>query len=88
MTTQHQTIAFCVLALLAIPVGGFTTYKLINRLTRPPVNTLVRPGDIELDYIEPTLPGHTYQPIDLENTHFINLESISNWRDRVPSYFT
>lgn len=88
MTTQHQTIAFCVLALLAIPVGGFTTYKLINRLTRPPVNTLVRAGDIELDYIEPTQPNQIYQPIDLENTHYINLESISNWRDRVPSYYT
>ncbi len=84
MTTQHQIIAACVLAFTAVPLGTFVTIKLINKLTRPPVNTLVRSGDIELNYIEPVQPPHSYQPIDLVN---LNYEPY-NWGDRVPSYYS
>jgi hypothetical protein len=53
MTTQHQIIAICVIAVIAVPLGTFTAIKTINKLMRPPVNVLVRSGDIELmDYIQ------------------------------------
>lgn len=66
MTHQDQVIAICVLLIITVPLGTFTTIKLIKRLTRAPVNTLVRPGDIELvDYIEPSRPGITYYPREL-----------------------
>ena len=61
MTTQHQIIAICVIAFTAVPLGTFVTIKLIKKLSRAPVNTLVRSGDIELvDYIEPTRPQGIY----------------------------
>jgi hypothetical protein len=82
MTTQHQIIAICIIAVIAVPLGTFTAFKTINKLMRPPVNTLVRSGDIELDYIEPTRPGYSYQPID-----WVNYEPY-NWSDRVPTYYS
>jgi hypothetical protein len=88
MTTQHQIIAICIILAIAVPVGTFTAIKTINKLMRPPVNSLVRThGDIELNYIEPTQPGHSYQPIDWVNPNYMNYESY-NWGDRVPSYYT
>ena len=79
MTTQHQIIAICILVLIAVPVGTFTTIKTINWLTRPPVNALRREtGDIELiNYIEPSQPVNAYHPIDLVNNQFPVLERIS-----------
>jgi hypothetical protein len=84
MTTQHQIIAFCVIAFTAVPLGTFVTIKLIKKLTISPVNALNRQtGDIELgDYIQPVQPPHSYQPIDL-----LNYEPY-NWAERVPSYYT
>jgi len=87
MTTQHQIITICVLAFIAVPLGTFTIIKTIKKLTRPPVNTLVRSGDIEMNYIEPVHPGHVYQPIDSVNPNYINYEAY-NWVDRVPSFYT
>jgi hypothetical protein len=75
MTTQHQIITICVLAFIAVPLGTFTIIKTIKKLTRPPVNTLLRLGDIELNYIEPVHPGHVYQPIDSVNPNYINYEA-------------
>lgn len=84
MTTQDQIIIICVLAFIAAPLGTFISIKTINKLTRPPVNTLTtRTGDIELGhYIEPMRPPHSYQPIDS-----LNYEPY-NWDERVPSFFT
>ena len=88
MTTQHQTIAICVLAFIAVPLGTFVTIKTINKLTRPTVNRLIsNHQDIELQYIEPVQPDHVYQPLDMVNPNYINYESY-NWGDRVPSYYT
>ena len=70
MTTQHQIIAVCVLAFIAVPLGTFITIKTINKLTRPPVNVLNRSGDIELvDYIEPTRPQEIYNYDLLQPTY-------------------
>jgi len=88
MSTQHQIIAICIIATIAVPVGTFVTIKTINKLMRPPVNNLLRThGDIELNYIEPTQPGHSYQPIDWVNPNYMNYDPY-NWGDRVPSYYT
>lgn len=72
--------AACVLAFIAVPLGTFVTIKTINKLSRPPVNTLVRSGDIELaDYIEPTQPFNTFYPnqFDLVRNQFSVLERVS-----------
>jgi hypothetical protein len=76
MTTQHQIIAFCVIAVIIVPLGSFIAIKTINKLTRTPVNTLVRPeGDIQMvDFIEPIRPGHIYQPLDIVNPNYMNYE--------------
>ena len=88
MTQQNQIIMLCILIFIAVPVGTFVTIKTINKLSRPPVNTLTRDrGDIELiDYIEPLQPAYTYHPnqIDLENNLFPVLERISY----PPTYYT
>jgi hypothetical protein len=90
MTTQHQIIAISVILIISIPLGGFIAIKTINKLTRPPVNTLVRPGDIEMvDYIEPTRPGYAYYPIDLSNPQYINYDRVhSYYSGNPPSYHT
>jgi hypothetical protein len=54
--------------LFASSLGVYAVIRVINLHTRPPVNTLVRSGDIELvDYIEPTqahqLPLDLLQPL-------------------------
>jgi hypothetical protein len=61
MTTQDQIIIICILAFISVPLGTFITIKTIKKLTRPPVNTLIIPGDIELvDYIDPAQPTYNY----------------------------
>jgi hypothetical protein len=89
-THQDQIIIICILAIISVPLGTFITIKTINKLSRPPVNTLVRPGDIELvDYIEPTHPGHVYYPIDLSNPRYINYDRVhSYYSGNPPSYHT
>jgi hypothetical protein len=66
MTTHDQIIAVCVLAIISVPLGTFIAIKTINKLSRPPVNTLTRShGDIELgNYIE---PDYSYYPDLLES---------------------
>jgi hypothetical protein len=83
MTTQHQIIAFSIIAFISVPLFTFVTIKTINKLTRPQVNSLIRTrGDIELDYINPVQPDQVYQPLDMPNPNYIN------WSDRVPSFYT
>lgn len=87
MTTQDQIIIISILAFIAVPLGTFITIKTINKLSRPPVNTLVRSRDIELvDYIEPSQPLNSYYPnqVDLLNNQFPVLERISY----PPTYYT
>jgi hypothetical protein len=52
----HTDIIWIVVTLgLSSTLGVYAAIRYINLHTRPPVNTLVRSGDIELvDYIEPT----------------------------------
>lgn len=76
MTTQHQVIAICVIAFISIPLGTFTMIKCIKKLSRPPVNVLHRPGNIQLDHIEPTRPQDIYNYPDLLVPQF---ERISNY---------
>lgn len=94
MTTQQQIIAICVLVFIGVPVGTFTIIKCINKLSRPPVNTLVRSGDLELvDYIEPTRPQQIFNYPDLLESHdripyhTSYIERISDY-GRVPSYWS
>jgi hypothetical protein len=61
MTNQHQIIIICILGFISVPLGTFITIKTINKLSRPPVNTLARSGDIELgDYIEHAQQTYNY----------------------------
>ena len=59
---SHTDIIWIVGTLtFASTVGVFAAIRYIKLHTRPPVNTLVRSGDLELiDYIEPTQPHHNY----------------------------
>jgi len=68
-------------ALFASTVGTYVAIRKIKQYTRPPVNTLQRRGDIELNYIEPTQPPQAYSPMDLLEPEFQ-----TNYYDRVPSY--
>jgi hypothetical protein len=52
MSTQTQTIIFCGLAALAIPLGTFVAIKTIKKLSGAPHNVLRRPGDIELQDVD------------------------------------
>jgi len=81
-----QTIIFCILAAVAVPVGTFTTIKCIKKLTSHPVNTLHRRPDIELvDYITPTQPPNSFQ-IDLENYNLPYIYPPSYRSGILPSY--
>jgi hypothetical protein len=52
-------------------LGVYVVIRKIIQYTRPPVNTLVRSGDIELvDYIEPTQPQQAYTHLDLLEPQF------------------
>jgi hypothetical protein len=62
-------------ALFASTFGVYAAIRVIKSYTRPPVNTLVRSGDIELqDYIE---PGYSYPDL---------LQSPPRIYERVSSY--
>jgi hypothetical protein len=85
MTTQHQTIAFCVLAAIAVPLGTFYTFKAVNKFMRPTENRLIRRHqDIELNYIE---PGQSHNYPDLLESPAPIYDRIFNY-DRVPSYYS
>ena len=77
----HQIIIICILAFISVPLGTFTVIKTINKLSRPPANTLVRAGDIELvDYIAPTRPQQVYNL--MEN------QFPTNYYERVPTFYS
>jgi len=89
MTTQHQIIAICIIAAIAVPLGTFTAIKTINKLMRPPVNSLLRThdGDIELNYIEPTRPGQIYNYPDLVTPTYERISFPPSYETGViPSY--
>lgn len=69
-----QTIIFCILAAVAVPVGSFVAIKTINKIWRSPQNVLIRNrGDIELtNFVEPTRPDSTY------NIDFLSYNRISH----------
>jgi hypothetical protein len=53
--SHSDIIIIVVTATFASTFGVYAAIRVINRHTRPPVNTLVRSGDMELvDYIEPS----------------------------------
>ena len=69
-------------------LGVYVVIRKIIQYTRPPVNTLVRSGDIELvDYIEPTRPQEIYNYPDLLGSYYQTYESFSNY-GRVSSYWS
>lgn len=87
---SHTDIIWIVVTLsFSSTVGVYAAIRYINLHTRPPVNTLVRSGDIELvDYIQPTRPQQIYNYPDLLESHgtiSYYYERISDY-GRVPSY--
>jgi hypothetical protein len=70
----------------ASTVGVYAAIRYIKLHTRPPMNTLVRSGDIELpDFIEPTHPQQIYNYPDLLESQYPIYDRISEY-GRVPSY--
>lgn len=86
MTTQHQIIAFCVLGVIAVPLGTFTLIKTINKIWRPAANTLQRPGDLQLDYIEPTRPQEIYYYPDLLQPRYERISDYASFYRNPHSY--
>jgi hypothetical protein len=88
---SHSDIIIIVVTLtISSTLGVYAVVRYINLHTRPPVNTLVRPGDFQLvDYIEPTRPDYAYYPIDLSNPQYINYDRVhSYYSGNPPSYHT
>jgi hypothetical protein len=89
--THQETIWVVATVCFASTFGVFATIRYIKLHTRPPVNTLVRSGDIELvDYIEPSRPQQIYNYPDLLESHgrFSDYyERISNY-GRIPSQWS
>jgi hypothetical protein len=52
---DSDIIIIVVTLTFASTFGVYAAIRVINRHTRPPVNTLVRSGDIELDHIQSNL---------------------------------
>lgn len=75
--THNDMIIIVVTLSLALPLGVIVSVKLIKQYTRAPVNTLVRPGDIELgDYIQPIRPQQIYTYPDLLGHEYSRVPSI------------
>jgi len=82
--SHSDIIIITVTLVFSSTFGVFAAIRVINRHTRPPVNTLVRTGDIELDYIEPSQQIHNH--IDLLATPPARV--YSHWNGNLPSYHT
>jgi hypothetical protein len=82
--TNSNIIIIVVTLTISSTLGVYVAIRKTIQYTRPPVNTLVRSGDIELiDYIEPTHPQQIYNYPDLLEPQFqINVY------ERVPSYWS
>jgi len=79
--TNSNIIIIVVTASICSTLGVFVLIRKTIQYTNRPVNTLVRPGDIQLEYIEPTRPQEIYNYPDLLEPQFITY-------DRLPSYHT
>jgi hypothetical protein len=80
--TNSNIIIIVVTATICSTLGVYVAIRKTFQYTRPPENTLVRSGDIELvDYIEPTRPQQIYNYPDLLEPQLLTY-------DRVPSYHT
>jgi len=88
---SHTDIIWIVVTLtFTSTVGVYAAIRYINLHTRPPVNSLVRSGDIGLvDYIEPSRPQQIFNYPDLLESHGRTsyYEIISDYW-RVPSYWS
>lgn len=64
---SHSDIIIIVVTLtISSTLGVYAAIRVVNQYTRPPVNTLIRSGDIELvDFIEPMRPQEIYNYPDL-----------------------
>jgi hypothetical protein len=86
--TNSNIIIIVVTVTICSTLGIYVTIRKIIQYTRPPVNTLVRSGDIQLvDYIEPTQQIYNYP--DLLEPQFPIYERIINYASdngRLPSY--
>ena len=91
---SHTDIIILVITFsISSTLGVYALIRCINQHTRPPVNTLVRSGDIELvDYIEPSQPDRIYQYPDLleqqQFPRYIYERAPSYWSGTPPSYQT
>jgi len=89
---SHSDIIIITITLtFASTVGVYAAIRVIKQYTRPPVNALVRSGDIEMvDYIQPSQQIHNYP--DLIGPQFpTNVFSgriPSIWSANPPSYHT
>jgi hypothetical protein len=90
--TNSNIIIIVVTLTICSTLGVYVAIRKTIQYTRPPVNTLVRSGDIELvDYIEPTQPQQIYNYPDLLEPQFPIYERIINYASdygRVPSYWS
>jgi hypothetical protein len=77
---NSNIIILVVTVTISSTLGVYVLIRKTIQYTRPPVNTLVRSGDIELvDYIEPTHPQQVFTYPDLLDPGYPTY-------DRVPSY--
>ena len=78
--------------LFASTFGVYAAIRVINRHTRPPVNSLEIPRAIELvDYIEPNQPQQIHNYLDLLEPQFPIYERFPNYipySGRVPSQWS
>lgn len=63
--------------------------EIIYRVNSIPIHNRLRRshGDIELNFIEPSQPGHAYLPLDTLNPNYMSYETY-NWGERVSSYWS
>jgi hypothetical protein len=76
--TNSNIIIIVVTATICSTLGVFVLVRKTIQYTSRPVNTLVRPGDIQLDYIEPTQPQQIYNLLEPQYPIY----------DRLPSYYS
>lgn len=87
--SHTEIIIILTTAGISSTLGVIAAINIINKHTRPPVNTLVRSGDIELvDFIEPTQPQQVYNYTDLLGQQFQSWWRISDYNGTLPSYWS
>jgi hypothetical protein len=86
---SHSDIIWIIVtATFSSTVGVYAAVRYIKLHTRPPVNTLVRSGDLQLvDYIEPTHPPQVYTNLDLLESQNSNIYLCSSIEDQGQRFY-